>query len=68
LSYPIRNGQVGAPGAYCRVQLLVFFFATLLMIDLGWSELFQVENWETMERFSASSITSGATKKIIIFF
>jgi hypothetical protein len=25
LSYPIRNGQVGAPGVYCRVQLLVFF-------------------------------------------
>jgi hypothetical protein len=45
LSYPIRNGQVGAPGVYCRVQLLGFFFATLLMIDLGWSELFQVENW-----------------------
>ena len=21
------------------------------MIDLGWSELFQVENWDTMERF-----------------
>jgi hypothetical protein len=38
------------------------------MIDLGWSELFQVENWETMERFSASLITSGATQKIIIFF
>jgi actin-related protein 3 len=51
LSYPIRKGQVGAPAVYCRVQLLVFFFATLLTIDLGWGELFQVENWDTMERF-----------------
>jgi hypothetical protein len=25
LSHPIRNGQVGAPTVYCRVQLLVFF-------------------------------------------
>jgi actin-related protein 3 len=40
LSYPIHNGQVGALAVYCRVQLLVFFFATLLTIDLGWSELF----------------------------
>ena len=32
LSYPIRNGQVGAPAVYCCVSSCCCFFTTLLTI------------------------------------
>jgi len=70
LSYPIRNGQVGAQAVYCRVQLLLFFSRPYLR--LIWAEMNSFRwrigiLWRGSGN-SASSITSGATRKIIIFF
>jgi hypothetical protein len=70
LSYPIRNGQVGAPAVYCRVQLLVFFPRPYLRLIWAGANSFRWRigiPWRGSGN-SASSITSGATQKIIIFF
>lgn len=53
LSYPIRNGQVGALlqlSVYCRVNANAAAFARQYdWFELKWTV--QVENWDTMERF-----------------
>jgi len=73
LSYPIRNGQVGAAAPlYCLVQLLLFRFF-LTFAGLMWCEMDSFCRWRIGILWrgsgnSASSITCGAIRKTITFF
>ena len=70
LRHPICNGQVGAPTVYCCVQLLVFFSRPYLRLIWAGANSFRWRigiPWRGSGN-NASSITSGATQKIIIFF
>jgi hypothetical protein len=71
LSYPIRNGQVGAAAVYCRrvcVEMLLCLHGN--SVDLSSNGLcrWRIGTLWRGSGSSASSIISGVTRKIIIFF